>query len=75
MGIFSTEKKIRKDKMFVLSRQSLLSVMHIAEKNCTAQFASLIFPIGLFLIVQYWRKSHVFFQFLKLLISEKIKMK
>ena len=53
---FFPREKFEKNKMCVLSRQSSLSAMHIAEKNCTAQFTSLIFPMGLFPILQYGKK-------------------
>ena len=64
--------KIRKIKMFVLSRRSLLSTMHIAE-ICTAQFTSLIFPMGIVSHFAIWEKIPMeFFDLFKLLISEKL---
>ena len=68
--------KIRKNKMCVLSRQSLLSPYILQTKNCTAQFTSLIFPMGFFSHSAIWEKNPMgFFDFLKLLISEKLFMK
>ena len=75
MGIFLTGK-IRKSKMFVLSRRSLLSAMHIAEKKLyTAQFTSLIFPMGIFSHFAIWERIPMgLFDIFKLLIFEKIIM-
>ena len=59
--------------MFVLSRGSLLSAMHIADKNLYGSIHnSLIFPMGIFSHLAIWEKIPMgFFDTLKLLISEK----
>ena len=71
-GFFPTGK-VRKNNMCVLSRQSLLSAMHIAEKNLYGSIHKFNFFHGIFSHSAIWEKNPMgFFDFLKLLISEKI---
>ena len=75
MGIFPTGK-IRKNKMRVLSRRSLLKVIHIAEKSLYGSIQKFNFSHGIFFPFSNMGKNPMgFFDFLKLLISEKIIMK
>ena len=65
--------KIRKNKMCVLSRQSLLSAMHIADKKLYGSIHKFNFSHGIFSHSAIWEKNPIgFFDFLKLLISEKV---
>ena len=75
MGFFPTGK-IRKNKMCVLSRQSLLSAMHIAEKYLYGSIHNFDFSHGIFFPFCNMGKNPMgFFDFLKLLISENLFMK
>ena len=68
--------KIRKNKMCVLSRQSLLSAIHIADKKLYGSIHKFNFSHGIFSHSAIWEKNPMgFFDFLKLLISEKLFMK
>ena len=68
--------KIRKSKMCVLSRQSLLSAMHIAEKKLYGSIHKFNFSHGIFSHSAILEKNPMgFFDCLKLLISEKLFMK
>ena len=59
--------KIRKNEICVLSRQSLLSAMHIAEKKLYGSIHKFNFSHAI------WEKNPMgFFDFLKLLISQKL---
>ena len=59
-----------------LSRQSLLSAMHIAEKNLYGLIHKLNYSHGIFSLSARWEKNPMgFFDFLKLFISEKLFMK
>ena len=59
--------------MCVLSRQSLLSAMHIAEKKLYGSIHKFNFPMGFFSHSAIWEKNPMgFFDFLKLLISQKL---
>ena len=65
--------KIRKNKVCVLSRQSLLSAMHIAEKKLYGSIHKFNFSHGIFFPFCNMGKNPMgFFDFLKLLISEKL---
>ena len=65
--------KIRKNKMCVLSRQSSLSDMHIAEKKLYGSIHKFNFSHEIFFPFCNMGKNPMgFFVFLKLLISEKI---
>ena len=60
--------KIRKNKMCVLRRQSLLSAMHIAEKNLYCSIHKFNFSHGIFSHSAIWEKNPMgFFDFIKLL--------
>ena len=58
-------KKIRKNKMCVLSRQSLPSAMHIAEKKLYGSIYKFNFSHGIFSHSAIWEKSHGIFRFFK----------
>ena len=75
-GDFLPTGKIRKNKMCVLSRRSLLSVMHIADKKMYGSIHKFNFSHGIFSHSAIWEKNPMgFFDFLKFLISEKLFMK
>ena len=62
--------------MSVLSRQSSLSAMHIAEKKLYGSIHKFNFSHGIFSHSAIWEKNPMgFFDFLKLLISEKLMKK
>ena len=65
--------KIRKNKMCVLSRQSLLSAMHIAEKNLYGSIHRFNFSHGIFFpFCNMGKKSHGIFRFFKIAYFWKI---
>ena len=68
--------KIRKNEMCVLSRQSLLSAMHIAEKNLYGSIHKFNFSHGIFFpFYNMGKKSHGIFRFFKIAYFAKIIMK
>ena len=78
MVFFSTGngKNKKKNQIFVLSRRSLPKAIHIAEKTLYGSIQKFNFSKGFFPhFIQYGKKSHGIFDFLKLLISEKIILK
>ena len=59
--------KIRKNKMCVLSRESLLSAMHIADKKLYGSIHKFNFSHGIFFpFCNMGKKSHGIFQFFKI---------
>ena len=59
--------KIRKNKMCVLSHQSLLSAMHIAEKKLYGSIHKFNFSRGIFFpFCNMGKKSHGIFRFFKI---------